>query len=59
MADLSPHSVSASGAGASAGDAGAAGGKTFADVLWDQVERVYLRLTNGRHDLKRTKAYSQ
>jgi len=47
---MSAGSASAS----SSGDA-----KSFAGVLWDQVERVYLRLTNGRHDLKRTKAYME
>ena len=33
--------------------------KTFSDELWDQIEVVYQRLTKGRHDLKRIKAYRQ
>lgn len=56
--NASPRSPDAA-ASSSASSSGSAGDKTFDVALWDQVERVYQRLTKGRHDLKKVKAFSQ
>jgi len=42
---------------AAAAAASASGSGKFDVQLWDQVELVYQRVTKGRHDLKRIKAY--
>lgn len=53
----SPGAAVASSVPSSSGSS--AGDRTFHGELWDNVERVYTRLTKGRHDLKKVKTYSQ
>ena len=55
----SPGAAPSAASAASNGAASSAGDRTFHTELWDNVERVYTRLTNGRHDLKKVKTYSQ
>lgn len=59
MSSEDSPAAASSAASASASSSASAGDRTFHVDLHDGVERVYTRLTKGRHDLKKVKTYSQ